>query len=92
MAFGRPAGVVATDPLFTVPFFFAVLFNIAPALTLHPARVELVFVLGAHALVVLRLVVARYAASRQRAVDLERFQQLKGDNGQPIDAREPRLL
>jgi hypothetical protein len=77
MAFGRPAGAVATDPLFTAPFLLAALFNLAPALTLDPARVELVFVGGAHALFVLRLVVARYAASRQRAVDLERFTQIK---------------
>lgn len=77
MAFGRPAGAATTDALFTVPFFVAVLFNAAPALTLDPARVELVLVGGAHALVVLRFVVARLAASRQRAVDLERFTQMK---------------
>jgi hypothetical protein len=77
MAFGRPAGAAATDALFTVPFLIAALFNAAPALTLEPARVELVFVAGAHTLFILRLVVARRAASRQRAVDLERFQQLK---------------
>jgi len=78
MAFGRPAGAVATDPLFTVPFLLAALFNVAPALMLNPARVELVFVGGAHALFVLRLVVARHAASRQRAIDLERFKEMKG--------------
>lgn len=77
MAFGRPAGVVATDPLFTVPFLLAGLFNLAPALTLNPARVELVFVAGAHALFLVRLVQARYVASRQRAIDLERFTQIK---------------
>ena len=77
MAFGRPAGAAATDALFTVPFLLAVLFNAAPALILDPARVELVFVGGAHALFVLRLVVARQAAGKQRAIDLERFQQLK---------------
>ena len=77
MAFGRPAGAAATDALFTVPFLLAVLFNAAPALILDPARVELAVVGGAHALFVLRLVVARHAASRQRAVDLERFRQNK---------------
>jgi hypothetical protein len=77
MAFGRPSGAVTTDALFTVPFLLAVLFNVAPAMILAPARVELVFVGGAHALFVLRLVAARYAASRQRAVDLERFTELK---------------
>lgn len=77
MAFGRPAGAAATDSLFTVPFLLAALFNSAPAMILDPARVELVFVGGAHALFVLRLLVARQAAGRQRAIDLERFQQLK---------------
>ena len=77
MAFGRPAGAVATDPLFTGLFLLAALFNVAPALLLDPARVELVFVGGAHAFFVLRLLVARHAASRQRAVDLERFTKLK---------------
>ena len=77
MAFGRPAGAATVDPLFTVPFLLAALFNIAPALVLDPARVEIVFVAGAHALFVVRLVVARHAASRQRAIDHERFTQMK---------------
>ena len=77
MAFGRPKGAAATDALFTVPFLLAALFNAAPALMLEPARVELVCVGGAHALFVLRLLVARHAAGKQRAIDLERFQQIK---------------
>lgn len=77
MAFGRPAGAVAIDALFTVPFLLAALFNITPALLLNPIRTELIFVGGAHALFVLRLVVAKQAAAKQRAIDLERFQQLK---------------
>jgi hypothetical protein len=77
MAFGRPAGAVAIDALFTVPFLLAALFNIAPALLLNPVRTELIFVGGAHALFVLRLFVAKHAAGKQRAIDLERFQQLK---------------
>jgi len=77
MAFGRPAGAVITDALFTVPFLVAALFNLAPALILDPARVELIFVGGAHALFVLRLLVARHAAGKQRAIDLKRFEELK---------------
>ena len=79
MAFGRPAGAVTVDALFVVPFFLAALCNVAPAVIVDPARVEVIFVGGAHALFVLRLFVARQAASRQRAIDLERFQQLKRD-------------
>ncbi|HKB46516.1 MAG TPA: hypothetical protein VKC57_02395 [Ktedonobacterales bacterium] len=82
MAFGRPPGAATTDALFTVPFLLAALFNAAPALITDPARVELVFIGGAHALFVLRLLVARHASGQQRAIDLERFQQLKRDQGQ----------
>ena len=76
MAFGRPHGAAATDALFAVPFLLAALVNVAPALIAEPTGPELVFVGGAHALFVLRLVVARLAASKQRAIDLARFQEL----------------
>jgi hypothetical protein len=79
MAFGRTRGAATTDALFTVPFLLASLFNLAPALLLNPIRSELIFVGGGHALFVLRLVVARLAAGRQRAIDLERFQQLRNE-------------
>lgn len=77
MAFGRPAGAATSDALFTVPFLLATACNVAPALIVEPARVELIFIGGAHALFVLRLFVARQAASRQRAIDLARFQEMK---------------
>jgi hypothetical protein len=77
MAFGRPAGAATVDALFTVPFLLASLCNVAPALIVEPARVELIFIGGAHALFVLRLLVARQAAGRQRAIDLARFQEMK---------------
>jgi hypothetical protein len=75
--FGRPAGAVSPDALFIVPYLLAALFNIAPALVLSPTTAELVFIGGAHLLFALRLIVARHAASNQRATDLERFEQLK---------------
>jgi hypothetical protein len=81
MAFGRPAGAATVDPLFTVPCLLAAVFNVAPALLLEPQRAELIFVGGAHALFVLRVVVARAAAGKQRAIDLARFQQLKSQQG-----------
>ena len=77
MAFGQPAGTASLDALFVVPFLLAALCNVGPALIVDPARVELIFIGGAHALFVLRLLVARQAASRQRAIDLARFQQMK---------------
>ena len=77
MAFGRPPGAATTDPLFLVPFLLAGVFNIMPALIAQPTPPELVFVGGAHALFGLRLFVARHVAATQRAIDLERFRQLK---------------
>lgn len=77
MAFGRPKGAAAADPLFSISFLLGALFNIMPALIAQPTPAEIVFVGGAHALFVLRLAVARAAAARQRAIDLERFQRVK---------------
>ena len=77
MAFGRPAGAASVDALFTTPFVLAAVLNIAPAFLVRPTIEEIVFVTGAHALFLLRLFVARAAAARQRAIDLERFVKLK---------------
>src|SRR4051812_37631237 len=77
MAFGRPPGAASADALFTAIFFLAAVFNVMPALIVEPQRVELIFVGGGHALFALRLFVARHAAGKQRAIDLERFQQMK---------------
>jgi hypothetical protein len=77
MAFGRPSGGAGSDPLFSLMFLLATGFNVMPALIVEPTRAELVFIGGAHALFLLRLATARAAASKQRAIDLERFQQLK---------------
>jgi hypothetical protein len=77
MAFGRPPGAARIDALFSIPFGLAAVFNVSPALIVDPTRPELIFIGGAHALFVLRLLVAREAARRQRAVDLDRLQALK---------------
>jgi hypothetical protein len=77
MAFGRPKGAAAVDALFTMPFVLAIICNAAPTLVVQPTIEEIVFIAGAHALFALRLLVARQAAGRQRAIDLQRFVQLK---------------
>jgi hypothetical protein len=77
MRFGRPRGAVGADALFTIVFVLAAMFNLAPALILEPTRAEEVFVGGAHALFVLRLFAARAGARSQRAIDLERFRELR---------------
>jgi hypothetical protein len=75
-AFGRPAGAVAIDPLFTVPFLVAAVVNLEPLVAAGPTREELAFVGSAHVLFALRIVLARAAAARQRAVDAARFEQI----------------
>jgi hypothetical protein len=75
-AFGRPAGAITVDPLFTVPFLFAAVVNLEPLLASRPTIEELVFVVGAHVLFALRITLARAAAARQRAVDAERFDEI----------------
>ena len=77
MAFGRPAGGAAVDALFTVPFLLAGVFNLAPALLQNPVQAELIFVGGAHAFFLLRVIVARQVSGKQRGIDLARFKQLK---------------
>ncbi|HVH29427.1 MAG TPA: hypothetical protein VM818_21895 [Vicinamibacterales bacterium] len=81
MAFGRPTSGAATDPLFASFFALATACNFVPVLVAGPVPVELATLAGAHLLFGIRLAFARRAARRQRAVDLERFQQMK--KGQP---------
>ncbi|HZR25036.1 MAG TPA: hypothetical protein VFA59_15690 [Vicinamibacterales bacterium] len=83
MSFGKPDGAATVDALFLVPFVTAVVLNLLPAMLLDPTREELIFVGGAHALVVLRLLRARAVARRQRAIDLARFETLKSASTPP---------
>ncbi|HYM22456.1 MAG TPA: hypothetical protein VEU08_04595 [Vicinamibacterales bacterium] len=77
MEFGRPKGAVVLDPLFSTVFFVAALINTMPALIQGPTSQELVFVGGAHALFVVRLVAARGASSKQRENELRRFEEIR---------------
>jgi hypothetical protein len=76
-----PGGGV--DPLFTVVFAFATLLNLIPAIVPSPTRLELLVIALMHAAFLVRLVRARGAATRQRAVDLESYRvvKLKMSNG-----------
>jgi hypothetical protein len=81
MAFGAPLAGTGSDPLFAVFFGLAAMCNFLPVLLAQPVRIELATIGGAHALFIVRLIVARKVAGRQRAADLERFRRLK-DNDQ----------
>jgi hypothetical protein len=77
MAFGRPLKGTGTDPLFVAHFLIATLLNIVPALLAEPVQLELTVVGTAHLLFVLRVLIARHSASKQRAADLRRFEDMK---------------
>jgi hypothetical protein len=77
MSFGRPLKGTGTDPLFVAHFLIATILNIVPALLAEPVRLEITVVGSAHLLFVLRIVLARRSASRQRAADLRRFEDMK---------------
>jgi hypothetical protein len=77
MTLGPPLKGTGADPLFTAHFILATVLNIVPALLAQPVPLETAVVLGAHALFLVRVIVARGVAVRQRAADLERFTTLR---------------
>lgn len=64
------------DPLFSAVFVGATLINLVPALLPRPTVVELGVVGVLHAAFLVRIIRARGAAARQRAVELESFKAL----------------
>jgi hypothetical protein len=76
-----PGGGV--DPLFTAVFAIATVLNLIPAIVPDPTTVELLVIVLMHGAVLVRLVRARGAAIRQRAVDLESYRavRLRMSNG-----------
>lgn len=80
MAFGPPLAGTGSDPLFAPLFVVAVLINAVPvagSAGSDPVAIEFLVLGAAHALCLIRILVARRAASRQRAADLDRFRALK---------------
>jgi hypothetical protein len=81
MAVGPALPGGGIDPLFTAVFAGATTLNMLPALIPGPTGVELGVVGFFHVAFVLRIVRARGAAARQRAVELESFRALKARLG-----------
>ena len=79
MAVGPALPGGGIDPLFTLVFASATFVNIIPALTVQPQpTITELGVIGAlHLAAVIRIVRARGAAARQRAVELESFRALR---------------
>jgi len=70
-----PGGGV--DPLFTLLLGGATLANILPLLMVPAPRLELVVLIALHAAFLVRLGRARWAAARQRTVELESYRAIR---------------
>jgi hypothetical protein len=65
------------DPLFSVVFVGATLINMVPAMVPPSTLLEAGVIVFLHAVFIIRVVRARLAASRQRAVELESFKAMQ---------------
>ena len=78
MAIGPALPGGGVDPLFTVVFASAAAINVIPALLPTPVDLREIAVIGAlHVVFLVRVVRARGAAARQRAVELESYRAIK---------------
>lgn len=77
MAVGPALPGGGVDPLFAMVFLCAAVVNLIPALLPEPTPLELGVIATLHALFVVRVLRARIAAARQRAVELESFRALR---------------
>jgi hypothetical protein len=77
MAVGPALPGGGIDPLFSVVFIAAILANLIPAFTPAPTTPELAILLPVHLAAVVRIVRARGAAARQRAVELESYRAIR---------------
>ena len=77
---GLPGGGI--DPLFTMVFIALTALNLTLAFPQLHSLSEFVVVLPVHAIFLVRVIRARGAAARQRAVDLETFRAVKAGQDQ----------
>jgi hypothetical protein len=77
MAVGPALPGGGIDPLFSVVFISATLANLIPAFTPAPTRPEIAILLPLHFAFIIRIVRARGAAARQRAVELESYRAIR---------------
>jgi hypothetical protein len=77
MDYGRSFPGGGSDPLLSTYFWSAVVFNFLPVITAEPVPLEWGTVGAIHLIVIIRIFRARSDARRQRAIDLQRFQELK---------------
>jgi hypothetical protein len=82
MAVGPTLPGGGADPLFTVLYCSATLINIVPALLPQPQPIEIGVVGALHAAFIVRVLRARFAAAKQRGVELARYREVVG-SGRP---------
>lgn len=80
MAVGPALPGGGVDPLFAVMFAAAAMLNLLPALLPQPAPIEVIVIGVLHITFLGRIVRARGAAARQRAVELESFRALRAQH------------
>ena len=83
MAVGPALPGGGIDPLFTVVFTCAAVLNLVPALIPEPTPMETGVIGTLHVLFIIRVIRARVAAARQRAVELESFRALRSRRAEP---------
>jgi hypothetical protein len=83
MDFGTRFAGLKIDPLFCVYFWLGAVLNFIPAMLAGAVPIEWSLVGAAHVIFVGRVGVARRQASRQRSIDLARFEELKSQNREP---------
>jgi hypothetical protein len=76
MAVGPALPGGGADPLFTILFCCAAVVNLIPALLPIPTAIEIALIGALHVAFLIRVVRARMAAGKQRAVELERYRAL----------------
>jgi hypothetical protein len=77
MAFGQAFPGTGPDPLLSVGFALATVFNFIPVILAGALPVEYGVIGGLHVVFAARILQARQQAGQQRAKDLDRFQQLR---------------
>jgi hypothetical protein len=81
MAVGPALPGGGIDPLFTIVFLSAAVLNVIPALVPQPTPAELGVIGALHVIFLIRVIRARIAAARQRAVELESFRAVRTTQG-----------
>lgn len=77
MAYGQRFAGGGVDPLFANFYRTATVLNFLPAAFSRPQPVEVALIGAIHLMFIARVEIAKRQAARQRAIDLERYQQLK---------------